>query len=293
MAKSTSLIVKGNNVRQDIKSGFICLTDLAKLKDDEPDILIANWMRTADTVDFILEWEQLYNPEFKPVEFDRLTKKAGRNAFRLSAKSLQEIGCIGIYSKRGRYGGTYAAVQWAIHFANWMDPAFYLATLDSYLNMQKMLHGEEATRLRFSRELAAKNYKMVTQANNERHIPKLPDPGTRDIVYGDQRGPVRRHLKQVDADILNVALWGMTAKQWRAKFQPKNQRVNMRDFATPEELHTMASLQVILRHLQEDQYTSEEMLGRLTIKAREFIKFYCDTPEKVARLKKTRKTRGW
>jgi hypothetical protein len=85
----------------------------------------------------------------------------------------------------------------------------------------------------------------------------------------------------------------MTAKQWRAKFQPDDMRANMRDFATTEELNTMASLQVILRHLQEDQYTREEMLDRLTVKANEFVKFYCDTPEKVERLKKTRKKRGW
>ncbi|TXF89263.1 hypothetical protein FUA23_10960 [Neolewinella aurantiaca] len=174
-----------------------------------------------------------------------------------------------------------------------MDPAFYLATLDSYINLQREVYGEDATRLRFSRELAAKNYKMITQANSERHIPKLPDPGTRDIIYGDSRGPVRRHLKQVDADILNLAIWQMTAKQWRAKFQPDDKRANMRDFATAEELNTMASLQVILRHLQEDQYTREEMLDRLTVKAREFVKFYCDTPEKLERLKRARKTRGW
>lgn len=293
MAKSSSIIVKGTKVRHDSKNDFICITDLAKLKDDEPDVLIANWLRTADTVDFIQEWEQLYNANFKPVEFDRFTKKAGRNAFRLSAKTLMEIGCIGIYSKRGRSGGTYAAIQWAIHFANWMDPAFYLATLDSYIDLQRSVYGEEATRLRFSRELAAKNYRMITQANSQRQIPKPPDPGTRDVIYGDSKSPVRRHLKQVDADILNLAIWNMTAKQWRAKFQPADSRANMRDFATSEELNTMASLQVILRHLQEDQYTREEMLDRLTVKAQEFIHFYCDTEEKQQRLKLARKKRGW
>jgi len=204
MAKSSSLIVKGNNVRHDSKTDYICITDLAKLKSDAPDDLIRNWLRTADTVDFIVEWEQHYNPNFKPVEFDGLTKKAGRNAFTLSASKLVDIGCIEIYSKRGRYGGTYAAIQWAIHFANWMDPAFYLATLDSYIDLQRSVYGEDATRLRFSRELAAKNYKMITQANSQRQIPKMPDTGTRDTIYGDQKGPVRRHLKQVDADGLEL-----------------------------------------------------------------------------------------
>jgi hypothetical protein len=293
MAKQNALVVKGNNVRHDQKTDYICITDLARLKDEEPAGLVANWLRSADTVDFIYEWENIYNPDFNHVEFDMIRNQAGRNAFRLSTKNLTDIGCIGIYAKAGRYGGTYAAIQWAIHFANWMDPAFYLATLDSYLDLQRTIYGEDATRLRFSRELAAKNYKMITQANDQRHIPKLPDPGTRDIIYGNQKGPVRRHLKQVDADILNLAIWSMTAKQWRAKFQPEDKRANMRDFATAEELNTMASLQVILRHLQEDQYSREEMLDRLTIKAREFVKFYCDTPEKVDRLKQAKKKRGW
>ena len=211
----------------------------------------------------------------------------------MSATKLVDLGCKGIFVKRGRSGGTYCHIDWATHFANWLDPRFYVLTIRAAREYSKLVYGADQASLRFSRQLAAKNYNLLTQANNEREIPRMPDPGTRDVIYGDQKAPVRRHLKQVDADILNVALWGMTAKQWRSKHQPDDPRANMRDFATTKELHTVASLQVILRHLQEDHYTRKEMLARLTIKAREFIKFYCDTPEKEDTLELAREKRGW
>ena len=280
------------DVRIEAKSGFLCLTDLAGIRGNARDNM-RGWMKNTQTLRFFEAWERDNTTDKQGVDFEGVFRQNRDNTYYVSASILVELGCQGISVKRGRYGGTYCHIDWATHFANWLDPEYYVFTIRALRELTTKLYGVEQNYLAFSRQLAAKNYGMITQANSERHIPKLPDPGTRDIIYGDQRGPVRRHLKQVDADILNVALWGMTAKQWRAKFQPKNQRVNMRDFATPEELHTMASLQVILRHLQEDQYTSEEMLGRLTIKAREFIKFYCDTPEKVTRLKQARKTRGW
>jgi len=281
------------DVRVDLETGYICLTDLASLRGNSTDNL-KNWMRNAQSINFFEAWEQEHTPENKNLNLDEFRVSISRDvAYVLSGAKLVNIGCAGIFVKRGRYGGTYSHIDWATHFANWFDARFYVLTIKVARELSDRVYGRDASRLRFSRELAAKNYKMITQANEERHIPKLPDPGTRDIIYGDQRGPVRRHLKQVDADILNLALWQMTAKQWRAKFHSDDKRANMRDFATAEELNTMASLQVILRHLQEDQYSREEMLDRLTVKAREFVKFYCDTPEKIERLKMAQKTRGW
>lgn len=279
-------------VRVDDKTGYLCITDLAKVRGNYNDN-IKGWMKNNQTIRFFEEWEKINAADPDAINFDDLYVQNVDQTFYLSATKLVQIGCQGVFVKMGRSGGTYCHIDWATHFANWLDPRFYVLTIRAAREYSKLVFGADQASLRFSRELAAKNYKLITQANNERHIPKLPDPKTRDVVYGNSKGPVRRHLKQVDADILNVALWGMTAKQWRAKFQPKDARANMRDFATTEELHTVASLQVILRHLQEDQYTSEEMLDRLTIKAREFIKFYCDTPEKKKRLKKARKIRGW
>jgi len=287
-----SIYIGELEVSIDSKSGYLCITDLAKVRGNHKDN-IKGWMKNNQTIRFFEEWEKVNAVDPDTVDFSDLYLQNVDQTFYLSASKLVELGCRGIFVKRGRSGGTYCHIDWATHFANWLDPRFYVLTIRAAREYSKLVYGPEQASLRFSRELAAKNYNLITQANNERHIPKLPDPGTRDIVYGDAKGPVRRHLKQVDADLLNVAVWGMTAKQWRSKFQPKKPRANMRDFATTEELHTMSSLQVILRHLQEDQYTREEMLDRLTIKAKEFIKFYCDTEEKQARLKTARKKRGW
>lgn len=289
---ATYIYIGELKVRVDPDSGFICITDLAKVRGNYNDN-IKGWMKNTQTIRFFEEWEKVTAVDPEAVDFSSFYLDNVDQTFYLSAAKLVNAGCKGIFVKMGRSGGTYCHMDWATHFANWLDPKFYVLTIRAAREYNKLVYGPEQAHLRFSRELAAKHYKLITQANSERHIPKLPDPGTRDIVYGDARGPVRRHLKQVDADILNLALWQMTAKQWRAKFQPKDKRANMRDFATAEELNTMASLQVILRHLQEDQYTREEMLDRLSLKAREFIKFYCDTPEKISRLKKARKERGW
>jgi hypothetical protein len=280
------------DVRIDKESGFLCITDLASIRGTAYDN-IKGWMKNTQTLRFFEAWERDNTADRKGVDFEDAFRQNRDQAFYISASKLVAMGCQGIFVKKGRWGGTFCHIDWATHFANWFDPEYYVYTIRALRELTTKLYGLDQNYLAFSRQLAAKNYKMITQANSKRHIPKLPDPGTRDIVYGDQKGPVRRHLKQVDADILNLAIWQMTAKQWRAKFQPKDKRANMRDFATAEELNTMASLQVILRHLQEDQYSREEMLDRLTIKAREFVKFYCDTPEKIDRLKKARKTRGW
>lgn len=280
------------DVRIDSDSGFLCLTDLASVRGNAKDNM-RSWMKNTQTLRFFEAWERNNSMDNVGVDFEGVFRQNRDNTFYVSASILMDIGCQGITTKRGRYGGTYCHIDWATHFANWLDPEYYVYTIRALRELTTKLYGLEQNYLTFSRQLAAKNYKMITQANNQRQIPKMPDPGTRDIIYGDSKGPVRRHLKQVDADILNLALWKMTAKQWRAKFQPEDKRANMRDFATAEELNTMASLQVILRHLQEDQYSREEMLDRLTIKAKEFVKFYCDTPEKSERLKKARKERGW
>jgi hypothetical protein len=280
------------DVRIDKDSGFLCITDLATIRGTANDN-IRGWMKNTQTLRFFEAWERDNSADRQGVDFEEVFRQNRDQAFYISASKLIEIGCQGILVKKGRYGGTFCHLDWATHFANWFDPEYYVYTIRALRELTTRLHGLDQNYLAFSRQLAAKNYGMITQANSERHIPKLPDPGTRDIIYGDPKGPVRRHLKQVDADILNLAIWSMTAKQWRAKFQPDDKRANMRDFATSEELNTMASLQVILRHLQEDQYSSEEMLDRLTIKAKEFVKFYCDTPEKIERLKHAKKQRGW
>lgn len=295
MAKDNKIIIHEQEVKYDKVNDYICLTDIAALKGPDR-FYVLDWLRTASTLAFIQEWEAASNPNFNAGEFASIRAQAGTGSFRVSADQLTQIGCIGIYSKKGRYGGTYAAVEWAIHFANWLDPRFYLSTLRSYLSMQKALYGDENTRTRFARELAAKNYGLITGGNGlERipHIPSPPHPKTKGFKSGNPQAQISRRLSQFDADTINLALWGMTASIWRQKFPHQEQHGNMRNLATTEELQVLSALQAQTRQLQKEQYNQEEKLQILTANAAELIPFFCDTPEKEEALIQRRKERGW
>jgi len=273
------LSVLGQTVRFDKQSDYVCLTDLAKLKGDGR-THIANWLRTATTIYFIEAWERKFNPHFNVVDFDYIKTGIGSNTFKRSADDFQKSGCVGIFARAGRYGGTYANIQWAIHFANWMDPEFYLETLNAYLDMNERLFGPDAAKKRFSRELAAENFKLISGTA----IKALPEAA--DALF-------EKRIASVEADILNLALWGMTAREWRIKFPQTNERKNMRDYATAEELKTMSSLQVLSQEMYENGFTSEERLDRLSRKAEELIGHYCDTPQKKDLLGLAQHKRGW
>lgn len=292
---SSNIIIGESKIRVDKATGFICVTDIGNAKDpggggDH----VGNWLRNANTIDFIEAWEKTHNPGFNSVEFDGVKSRAGRNAFRIGAAELSELGVSGIIAKRGRYGGTYCTMDWTIHFANWLDPYFYVNTIDAFRKMSVRFHGKAELYQRFSREIAAENYGLITQANSKRKIPRAPDTQTSSKKGGNTKALVQRRLNQVDADIINLAIWDMTASQWRAKFPNKIKGgKNLRDYATPVELKVLNTLQIIMRQLQEDQYTSEEKLSRLKSKATEMITFYCKLPEAVEELKHHREKRGW
>jgi hypothetical protein len=295
MPKLTNFKVDDHDVKYDKVNDFVCLTDISALQGPDR-FYIQDWLRTASTLAFIQEWELVSNPNFDLDAFGKIRAQVGTGKFRVSADQLTQIGCIGIYSKKGRYGGTYAAVEWAIHFANWLDPKFYLSTLRSYLGMQKVLYGIENTRDRFARELAAKNYGLVTGGSGlERiqHVPSPPHPKTSGFKAGNPRAQVSRRLNQFDADTINLALWGMTAGIWRQKFPGQEKHGNMRNLATTEELQVLTALQAQTRQLQKEQYNQEEKLHILAANAAELIPFFCDTPEKEQTLVQRRKERGW
>lgn len=279
-------------IRIDEASGYLCVTDMAGVKGNASDN-VKNWMRLSGSIAFFQSWESLHNPNYDQVVYDILRFESTDATFSLSAGRLTSLGATGVFVKRGRYGGTYCHIDWATHFANWLDPMFYALTLVATRELFDRVYGREKAYLRFSRELAAKNYGLLTEKNAQREIPKLPKPRTKGHIIGNQKAPVRRHLKQVDADIVNLAIWGMTAKAWRSKHSVNNAKVNMRDFATAEELQAVSGLQHLIRNWQEDQYTSEEMLQRAIRKGPELIKFYCDTDEKREHLAVARKKRGW
>jgi hypothetical protein len=295
MAKSSKLQINDQDVKYDKVNDYICLTDISALKGPDR-FYIQDWLRTTSTLAFIQEWEVVSNPGFNLNEFTKIRAQAGTGSFRVSADQLTQVGCIGIYSKKGRYGGTYAAVEWAIHFANWLDPKFYLSTLRSYLNMQKTLYGVESTRTRFARELTAKNYSLVTGGKGLEKIPNVsspPDQKTKALKRGNTKEQIRRRLNQFDADIINLALWGMTAMTWQQKFPKQEHHGNMRYLATTEELQVINTLQAQTRQLQKEQYNQEEKLQILLANATELLPFYCDPKEKERTLIERRKERGW
>lgn len=279
-------------IRIDEETGYLCITDMAGVKGNASDN-IKNWMRLGSSIEFFQAWEFHNNPDHEPEGYDLLRRDSTGNTFTLTSSRLVALGAIGLFVKRGRYGGTFCHIDWATHFANWLDPHFYVLTLRTAREMSDRIYGREKAYLRFSRELAAKNYKLITEKTSRREIKPLPKPRTKDRIVGNHKSQVRRHIKQTDADIINVAIWGMTAKAWRAKHGVNNKKVNMRDFATAEELQVVSGLQHLMRNWQEDQYTSEEMLQRAITKARELIKFYCDTDEKTENLLAVREKRGW
>jgi hypothetical protein len=237
------LIVSGEKVRVDKDSGFICVTDIAKLKGNAS-LNVQNWMRNANSIAFFFAWETMHNPDFNPFEFEGIKEDAGLNSHYVSAKQLVEAGCIGIQVRRGRFGGTYCAPDWAIHFANWLDARFYVETINSYRLLSEAFYGKDAQLKRITRELAAENFKLVSGAA----LKSLPESA--DALF-------EKRIASVEADILNLALWGMTAQEWRIKHPQTDQRKNMRDFATPEELKTMSSLQVLSQEMHENGFSSK------------------------------------
>ena len=215
---------------EDFKNEYISLTDIARYKSDEPLIVINNWMRGKDTIQFIGLWEQLHNENFKPIEFDRFKKEACSNAFTLSPqKWIEATGAIGIISKSGRYGGTFAHTDIAFEFASWVSPEFKLYLIKDY----KRLKSEENSRLSLNwdlnRTLSKLNYRIHTDAIKENIIPKSITKEQAAIIYAHE------------ADVLNMSLFGVTAKEW--KRQHPSLKGNIRDQATIEQLLVLANLE--------------------------------------------------
>lgn len=217
------LIVKGIDIKyQNInENDYICITDIAKYKTNEPDTVIANWMRNRNTIEFLGIWETLNNPDFNPVEFEGFRKQAGLNAFILSPKKwVEATNAIGIISKAGRYGGTYAHKDVAFEFASWISVEFKLYFIKEFQRLKE----EEQKQLGWSakRELAKINYRIHTDAIKTNLIPAELTAAQISMVYANE------------ADVLNMALFGMTAYEWRE--QNPEKKGNIRDYATINEL---------------------------------------------------------
>lgn len=217
------------------REDYICLTDMVKAKDEDtnrPDMIIQNWMRNKDTVEFIGLWETINNPDFKPVEFEGFKNAAGTNRFSLTPKVwIEKTNAIGIISKPGRFGGTYAHKDIAFEFGSWISPTFKLYLIKEYQRLKEIESHPSLGEWNVKRILSKVNYTIHTDAVREYVVPSLNER-ERPYAYASE------------ADILNLALWGCTAKQWReANTKYVEQGLNIRDMASINELVVLANLE--------------------------------------------------
>lgn len=231
---------------------YISLTDIARYKDkDRSDYILQNWMRTRGTIEFLGLWEKLYNPNFNSIEFDGFRKESGLNSFVLTPKKwITKTNAIGIVSKAGRYGGgTYAHVDIAYEFSSWISAEFKLFLIKEFQRLKR----EESLRLEqgwdVKRMLAKINYKIHTDAVKDHLIPAYLSKNRANIVYANE------------ADVLNVALFGKTAKEWRDENKGKDG--NIRDYADITQLVVLANLEGINAELIRQGLTQSERLIQL------------------------------
>ncbi|MBQ7419245.1 MAG: KilA-N domain-containing protein [Prevotella sp.] len=227
---------------------YISLTDMARSQLQEH--IIFRWLSLKSTIEYLGEWEMLYNPNFNCTEFGTFRNMAGSNNFVLSVKTwIEKTGAIGIFSKAGRYGGTYAHRDIAYHFGMWISPKFQLLLVKEY----QRLKAEEQKLLGWSakRELSKINYRIHTDAIKSHLIPQEITPAQASIIYAEE------------ADVLNVAMFGMTAKQWR-EVNP-DLKGNIRDYATINELICLSNMENINDVLINDGVSQRERLIKLNL----------------------------
>lgn len=235
---------------------YICITDIAQ-QFEVGVSAIESWLRNRNTVEFLGTWEQLYNPDFNSVGFDGIKQNVGLNTFKLSVKKwIAETNAIGLQAKTGRTGGTYAHQEIAIQFCYWLSPAFQL-----YLNKEfKRLKEDEARRnqLEWSlkRQLAKTNWHIHAEAVREHLVPIIDWNTRKEAIY---------HASE--ADLLNLALFGMTAREWKQANPDKTG--NIRDHATTEQLVVLANLETLNAKLLEWNSPKEQRLEILNKTARE------------------------
>jgi hypothetical protein len=258
MAKTNQLIVKGIPIStfKIANESYISLTDIARNKNaDEPKDVVKNWMRSRTTVEFLGLWEQLNNPEFKGVEFDSFLFEAGSNSFTLSpSKWIEATNAKGIISKQGNNGGTFAHQDIAFEFASWVSSGFKLYLIKEF----QRLKADENDRLKLDwnlqRTLSKVNYQIHTDAIKENLIPSKLSKQQISFVYANE------------ADLLNMALFGKTAKQWRDNTSTGSvtkAKGNIRDEASIEQLVVLTNLESINAMLIKQKLSQAERLVQL------------------------------
>ena len=244
---------------EDLKNSYISLTDIAKYRSNEPNDVIKNWLRNKDTIAFLGLWESLHNPDFKPIEFDGFRNEAGSNAFTMSpTKWIEGVNAKGIISKAGRYGGTFAHSDIAMEFASWISPEFKLYIIKDFQRLKDDENSRLSLNWNLNRELTKLNYKIHTDAIKENLI--IPELTTvqKSFVYANE------------ADVLNVALFGKTAKEWRDENPDK--KGNIRDYSDINYLLVLANLESYNAILIEQNIPQAKRLEMLRSTAEKQLK---------------------
>ena len=261
--QASKINVQGVEVRlffQDEKD-YICITDIAQ-SFEVGVAAIESWMRNRNTIEFLGTWEQLYNPDFNSLEFDGIKMNIGLNTFKISVKKWTETThAIGLYAKAGRYGGTYAHKDIAIQFCYWLSPSFQLFLIKEFQRLKE----DESLRLHsdwnLKRQLAKANWRIHTEAVRE-HLVPLINWNTRQEAFAQAS----------EADLLNLALFGMTAREWK-QINPEA-KGNIRDHASTEQLLVLANLQSLNAKLLEWDSPKEqrlEILNKTAIEQMEIL----------------------
>lgn len=254
---------------------YISLTDMAKHKNPESTgLVISHWMSTRYTVDFMGVWERLNNPDFNVTEFSNIRNESGSNGFVLSSKNwIGKTNAIGIIAKAGRYGGTYAHKDIAFEFASWISVEFKLYLIKEF----QRLKDEEQKQLGWDikRNLAKINYRIHTDAIKETLIPKALTRAQMHLVYASE------------ADVLNMALFGMTAKQWRDTHP--GHKGNIRDYADVNQLVCLSNLENLNAHFVQEGLSQAERLEKLNKIAIQQMRLLTERPTAALIEKKNRK----
>ncbi len=252
-------------IRLTVNAGedFICVTDIAKFNSNEPGQVVRNYFRNKGNVDFLGAWEKVHNEDFNYVEFDVIRTEVGSASFTMSAKEwIARTGAVGIVAAAGRYGGTYAHNDIALQFTTWLSPEFYLYVLKDY----QRLKAEEQKSLEWNiRRLISKaNFRIHTEAVRQNIVPMLD--------WDTEREAMRQAS---ESDVLNLALFGMTARQF--KESNPMAKGNLRDKASALQLLVLASLEVSNAELIEQGLSKQDRIAKLNNKAQERLLLLLDT----------------
>ena len=239
------------NFKQEKEESYISLTDIARKKNPiEPKDVVKNWMRSKSTIEFLGLWEKLNNPLFKGVEFDALLNESGSNAFTLSpSRWINSTSAIGLISTIGKNGGTFAHSEIALEFASWVSTEFKLYLITEIKLMKIQENNQLNLQWSVQRAISKINYRIHTDAIKENLIPNFLTKEQAKIIYANE------------ADLLNVALFGMTAQEW--KNQNPTLEGNIRDQASLEQLVVLSNMESINALLIQQNFTSEERILQL------------------------------